>query len=317
MPESWLQPVDFPAYLEAKIEVDDESLNHRLFEKVRRRVRGFDSPCILDVGTGTGAMLRRLLRYAIRGCPRLYGLDLERRSLEVAAGRVRGDLEARGWSVQVVEHRGRLVIEGCEGGEQAPGPRVSLVQGGVLDGNLGERLDGGGFDLISAHAFLDLLPLEDSLSAVRRLHRPGGWLYTTLNYDGLTTLFPPYGDPDFESRLMERYELSMEQRRVAGRATAGRWSGRRLYQSLPEHGYTVLAVGASDWTVFPGPTGHSANRRLFLRTLLSFIAREGQADCRLDSRALQRWYDTRLEAVQSGVLAVVAHQLDVLAELQR
>jgi len=333
--ESWLLPVDFPAYLEAKVEIDDESLSPRLLGQVRRRVRRLRAPRLLDVGTGTGAMLRRLLRLLpppLDERPLLVGLDVERSSLEVAAAGLRADLAARGLSVREVAGPDGISISGPD----RSGLRIDLVAGGLLDPGLPDRLEGGGFDLVSAHAVLDLLPLEEALRVIRRLLRPGGTLYATLNYDGLTTLIPPYGDPDLEARLLERYERSMEERREDGRATGGRFSGRRLCGSLPEEGYAILAAGSSDWAVFPGVHGHPESRRLFLRSLLTFMAREAMGGAALQDAALtgvaagrvapagaklppeevEPWYRDRLQAVENGTLSLVAHQLDVLAEVR-
>ena len=322
MAEPWLLPVDFPAYLEAKIEVDDQSLNPRLLRRVFERVRGLDSPRLLDIGTGTGAMLRRLLDGPLRGRrpagrPQLMGLDVERQSLEVAARRIGADLRSAGWSVEVREEPDRLVIRTTQADGGPPGPEVLLLCGGLFDPGLDDRLGGGGFDLLTAHAVLDLMPLEPALGVMRGLLHSGSWLYATINYDGLTVLLPLYDDPGFEQRLLELYELSMEQRRVAGQTTAGRWSGRRLCAGLPECGYSILAVGASDWTVFPGREGHAEARRLFLRTLLTFMAGEALAGAELSRAAVERWYRRRLEELERGTLALMTHQLDVLAETRR
>jgi SAM-dependent methyltransferase len=316
--ESWLQPVDFPTYLEAKIAVDDESLNPRLLRRVRRRVRRLGAAQLLDVGTGTGAMLRRLLRFLPQppdGGTALFGLDVERRSLEMAAAGLRSDLNESGFSLREAPTPEVISISTRgTGGRQ--GPRVELVLGGLLDPRLSDRLGGSSFDLVSAHAVLDLLPLEQALDAIRRLLRPGGLLYATLNYDGLTTLIPPYRDPELEIRLLERYERSMEERREDGLLTGGRFSGRRLCGCLPGLGYTILGAGTSDWVVFPGRRGHSPGHRLFLRALLTFMAGEALAAEGLPRAGVEGWYRERLEAVEAGTLSLVAHQLDVLAEVR-
>jgi SAM-dependent methyltransferase len=315
MNEPWPLPVDFPAYLEAKIEVDDRSLHPRLLQGVCERLGREPGLRVLDVGTGTGAMLRRLLARVPEWRAELAGLDPDPGSLEVAARRLRVELRRQGRRVEVERAPGRLELTCAPGEAGGTGGefRVRLLRGGLLDEETALRLRPRSFDLVTAHAFLDLLPTELALGAIHRLLRVGGWLYATINYDGLTALLPPDEEPELEARLLERYELSMEARRVGGRPTAGRWSGRRLCRHLPECGYAIRDVAASDWMIFPGPRGHSRSRRVFLRTLLTFMAGEGLA-AGLDPEGLRRWYARRLEAVERGKLALMTHQLDVLAE---
>ena len=320
MSEPWLLPVDFPSYLEAKIEIDDRSLHPRLLAGVRGRLRRSEGLQLLDLGTGTGAMIRRLLRRApgLRG--ELVGLDPDRDSLEVAARCIRRELGARGYAVDAEQTPGHIEVAAARAGDASQGLRVRLVAGGLLDTEVPEGLGCRSFDLVTANALLDLLPIEKALGAIRRLLRPGGWLYATINYDGLTALLPPDQDPELERGLLERYDLSMDERRAGGQPTGGRWSGRRLCRSLPGCGYAIRDVGASDWMVFPG-TGaragaRAAGRRVFLRTLLTFMVREGLAAGGLDPARLRRWYARRLEAVEQGTLGLMTHQLDVLAEAQ-
>jgi SAM-dependent methyltransferase len=321
--EPWLLPVDFAAYLEGKIDVDDQSLHPRLLATVCERLRRSAGERILDIGTGTGAMLRRLLGPAVEAGAELVGLDPDPRSLKVAARRLRKELSPPGPVVDPGSGSRGFGAAAAEAGTQAEGLRLSLVRGELLEGGLFGRLGGRPFGLITANAVLDLLPVEAALGAIRELLRPGGWLYATINYDGLTELLPPCEDPGLERRLLRRYDRSMDERRVGGRATAGRWSGRRLCRSLPCCGFVIRDVGASDWMVFPAVPGktvrgkagsrHSAPRRVFLRTLLTFMAQEALAGG-LEPTALRRWYSQRLESVENGTLALMTHQLDVLAE---
>ncbi|PKM35094.1 MAG: hypothetical protein CVV06_18100 [Gammaproteobacteria bacterium HGW-Gammaproteobacteria-10] len=48
------------------------------------------------------------------------------------------------------------------------------------------------YDVITAHAFMDLVPLQQTLSDFCAWLEPGGLFYTTINSDGETVLFPPY-----------------------------------------------------------------------------------------------------------------------------
>jgi hypothetical protein len=193
---------------------------------------------------------------------------------------------------------------------------------------LGELLDPGTtgslhpFDCITAHAFMDLIPLDRGVSIIRRLLKSGGVFYATLNYDGLTVLLPEYGDPGFERLLLRIYNRSMESRRSRGRKTGGSLSGRRLYQALLDGAFRILGVGPSDWSVFPSGGRYNEEQRIFLTAILSMIEGEARRHRRktgggtpaVDPQRLDLWYSERLEAVQNHRLSLIVHQLDLLAE---
>jgi len=171
----------------------------------------------------------------------------------------------------------------------------------------------GEFDAVTAHAILDLLPPGEALTRLRGILRPHGLLYTTLNYDGMTTLLPERRDGGFESRLLRAYDRSMEARRWRGRKTAGARSGRRIHDALVREGWRIEAAGASDWAVFPVDGAHSADRQVFLRAMLGFVHGEGLRSSGIGRRELERWKGERLADVEGGRLGLVVHQLDFLA----
>jgi SAM-dependent methyltransferase len=332
--------IDFAAYLEAKYSIDQASLNPRLFSLVSSRLMGTDSPRILDLGTGTGAMARRLLSLDLRGRVRLVGLDREADNLALARRRLE----------ELVAGRGLRLLEVPEGGSGRPAGRpdggasagaarrsvggvptgqasqacmirarrpglelqIELVAGDLLDPQQLEHLGRGCFDCVTAHSFMDLLPLKAALRRIRVLLAGGGLFYATLNYDGETTLLPGWKEPQFERRLLGVYNRSMDRRRVGGRRTGGRLSGRRLYQALLEQGYEIQDVGSSDWNLFPHAGRYSRSERVFLTWLLTAIASEGRRDDKIDRQALCRWHRGRMGEMASGRLALVVHQLDLL-----
>ncbi|MCK7574557.1 MAG: hypothetical protein MZV65_00590 [Chromatiales bacterium] len=60
----------------------------------------------------------------------------------------------------------------------------------------------GGFDVILAHAVMDLAPIANMAARVQQRLAPAGLFYTTINYDGGTTLFPPFEIMDLEDRIL-------------------------------------------------------------------------------------------------------------------
>jgi SAM-dependent methyltransferase len=309
--------------LEAKFSVDSASLNRGLYVTFCDRLRGKVDPRILDLGTGTGAMLRRILSLNLQGQVHLVGLDQDQENLIVALDRTEQALQGSGFRVRGKESDGRMTQ--IRAGKQNVELRVDLVPGDLLDWQKIEQIGEHSFDYITAHAFMDLMPVKSALTEIRKLLTKVGVFYSTLNYDGQTLLLPQYEDSGFEKRLLQIYNRSMEDRRTRGRKTGGCLSGRRLYQALCEEGWAIQGMGSSDWNLFPSGGGYSADERLFLVTILTMIAQEALGaqsqgavaerirSVDVDEKALAAWYRRRSEAVQAGRLALVVHQLDLLA----
>ncbi|UCF97346.1 MAG: hypothetical protein JSV89_19555 [Spirochaetaceae bacterium] len=315
---------DFPAYLEAKFAIDSASLNAPLYAQFKDLLRQKVNPRILDLGTGTGAMLRRIMELDVRGQVRLVGLDQEEESLAAGLKRIEQVLRGKGFSVsgKRADTRNKR-IHAEKGGTEL---QVDLLQGDLLDAKTTEKL--GTFDCITAHAFMDLMPLKSAAATIRSLLRAEGVFYSTLNYDGQTVLLPEYGDAGFERRLLRNYDRSMERRRYGGRRTGGALSGRRLFRALLEEGFTILGTGSSDWNVSPSSGSYTAKEILFLTAILSMIAREAWTQLTappirsrddgyrvVQQKRLNDWFVSRIEAARSGRLSLVVHQLDHLARI--
>jgi SAM-dependent methyltransferase len=315
--------IDFPAYLEAKFAIDAASLNRELYTMFCDHLKGKVDPRVLDLGTGTGAMLRRILSLNLKGQVHLVGIDQDQESLTAALDRTEKSLRGGGFRVKGKVADGRMIQ--IRAGKQNVELRIDLIQGDLLDWRKIEQIGGHTFDCITAHAFMDLMPLKSALEGIQHLLKSEGLFYSTLNYDGDTVLLPQYGEPGFEQRLLHVYNRSMESRRTRGRKTGGCLSGRRLYQALYEEGWAILGMGSSDWNLFPAGGRYSADEKLFLVSILTMIAREalegrspraaagGARSGVVYEKALADWHRRRIEAVQTGRLALVVHQLDLLA----
>jgi hypothetical protein len=190
---------------------------------------------------------------------------------------------------------------------------VRLLHADLLDPGLPSLLGRAGFGYLTAHAFLDLLPLPRALRVMRELLVPGGLLYATLNYDGSTVLLPEDRDPGFERDLLRAYDRSMEGRCVDGEPSGGAFSGRRLRAELERGGFRLLGEGRSDWNVPPAGGPHEAGTACFLGALLGLIAAEGLRAPGLDSGALRAWYGRRTADLAGGCLGLAARNLDLLA----
>jgi hypothetical protein len=174
---------------------------------------------------------------------------------------------------------------------------------------------GGHWDAIIAHAFLDLVDLDRTLPAIRGALRPGGLLYATINFDGLT-LFEPQLDPDFEARLLAAYHRTMDDRRVAGKSSGHSQTGRRLFAGLRSHGGQILEAGSSDWVVWPKSGGYPADEAFFLHFLVETIQSAVRQSPDLPAADLAGWTRERHAQIERCELFFVAHQLDYLCRFE-
>ncbi len=312
----------FRDYLEAKIPLDSRSLNPAVLRRFRSLLEAAESPSLLDVGTGTAAMLRRVLEWELRGTVLLCGVDSDPENLQVAGSRLADRLGRRPWTPQPRSGREaapRAVLRARRSGCAVA---VELREEDLLAWMAGAAEEGAGpqwpewvaqpFQAVTAQAFMDLMPLAEGVRFLAGLLVPGGLFYSCLNYDGLTVLLPPAAGP-FEEALLRRYDRSMEARREAGLATGGSRSGRRLFAALLQEGFELLEVGGADWTVFPRGGTYAGGDGTVLRAILGMIRAEGRRDVQVAEEALQRWYGQRLSDLESGRLALVVHHLDILA----
>lgn len=291
-------------YLDAKFPLDDRSLNPAVRDLFLAALRGRDFASILDLGCGHGATLRRLLAASPETSFALTAVDRDPALLEKARirgcqelGRVGFAVSDRDGVIQARRHEQRVTVR--------------LVAADVNDFEPGPQ--GGRFDLVTAHALMDLVPLAPMARRIQNWLTPGGLFYATLNYDGCSSLFPPYADPALEAKILAVYDTSMERYR-GGLPCGGAHSGRRLHAALLEAGYAVLAYGSSDWNLTPVLGRYRDADHDCLTALLGMMRDEaGRAGC-IDPATLNAWHVQRLAQVQSSELGLIIHQIDVLGQ---
>ena len=300
--------VDLAPYLEAKFALDERSLNREVLHACTDRLTAKDGMIRwLDVGTGTGAMIRRLLAQPWAASVTVTALDQAANLLGSASAALAAQLQSEGYRV-LVHSRG---FEAQQAGRHV---FVDFQCCSLFDFEP-KRLPA--YDLITAHGVMDIVPVKPAIGHFAAWLAHGGMLYASLNYDGDTALFPLYRDEAFEAAVLAEYDASMERRRVSGKATGGSRSGRRVHAALCEANFNVLVYGTSDWNVTPVAGRYRARDAEVLRTLLAWIRRESELRPAVDRRELERWYATRQEQLEHGELGMIVHQLDLLATIER
>lgn len=296
----------FEEYLESRIMIDDASINRTVAARLQKALKDLQRRTILDLGTGTGAMIRRLISGGVDGAVRFVGLDSNPTLLEAAKRHSVAILSGAGYTVTEQEHTVR-------GERAARVVAIDFIAGDFFGLLLEDTFGPEYFDLVSANGFFDLLPPAEAVSRVRYFLKPGGYVYFTTNYDGRTELLPFFEDREFERDLWRVYNRSMDDRTVNGKPIAGSGSGSIVYDALVKGGFEILAYGSSDWVISPGEESYSPQEAQFLRAMVRTVYEEGCRHPEIDPRVLDRWLSDRADAVETCTLALMVHQTDVLA----
>ncbi len=271
----------FIRYLAAKKTVDDRSLNRRVWESMLALL-ACRTPRVLELGAGIGTMVEREADRPVGLRPESWALlDSQPALLLEARRRLAGRVP---FPVRFLEADVESFLADC-----------------------GER-----FNLVLAHAFIDLFEPARLLPGIRNVAEPAGCLLFTASFDGLSA-WEPEIDADLDARIVSLYHRTMDERITAGRASGDSRAGRHLLTLLPGLGCRVEEAGASDWVVYPRGGAYPADERFFLSCILGFFEESLSGRPELDRRDLDRWLEARRAQLDSGRLVFIAHQLDVLA----
>ena len=277
----------FTRYLAAKKTVDDRALNGQVWEALAAALQHLQSPHILEVGAGIGTMVERLVARGVVRDGVVTAIDTVPENMAVAQTR----LQALPASIQ-------LELEA-----------IDLFD--FIRREQGQRQ----WDLVVAHAFLDLMDIAATLPLLFSLLRPDGWFYFTLNFDGATILQPTIEAP-FDAHVERLYHRTMDERVTAGKPSGDSRSGRHLFHHLRTAGAQILAAGSSDWVVFAGEGGYADDEAYFLHFIVETMRGALVDHPELDRERFLDWIGQRQGQIEAGELVYIAHQLDFFGRVR-
>lgn len=284
----------FPHYLLSKQSVDDRALNKDVLSALRANLP--QQPIrIIEVGAGIGTMLRRLVWWDVVQRAEYVMVDEMAENVEYASEWAKAWAKEAGFSVEGSGNRIRLF-------DEAHDIKIQLERADVFDFIQKNQAPA---DLLIAHAFLDLLPMPESLPKLLSLTRNLAWL--TINFDGVTT-FEPTIDAALDAQVERMYHETMDRRTTGGDSR----SGRHLFGHLREAGAEILAAGASDWVVHARDGRYPEEEAYFLHFILHFFEESLKGHAGLDASAFEHWLRERRAQIGRGDLVYIAHQMDFL-----
>jgi len=271
---------DFVRYLEAKQSVDDRALNRDVADAVKRFVLSFQGGLrVLEVGAGHGAMVERFAREGLIPQASYTAIDPAAKSIAEARRRFQSD------------------------------PRIGKLELTVADLYEFQSRTSETWDLVVAHAVLDLLDLDRAIPVLRTLSSDTGGFYFTINFDG-ESAFEPVVDPVLDAEILALYHETMDARVVDGERSGHSRTGRHLFSALSLSGATIERAGSSDWVVWPRDGTYPGDEAYFLHFIVSTVDEALRDSSRIEGRALRRWVDRRHAQIDRGELVYLAHQLD-------
>ena len=301
-----LTDYSFTRYLAAKKSVDDRALNAFVWSKLAQWLSNspeHKSLRALEIGAGIGTMVERLLEKRLLAHAEYTALDNQPENLQVALERLQAWGDRHSMKVDSMLHAVRLDSDQSH-------VLVSFEPSDVSD-FIARQVSSSGWDLLIAHAFLDLVDIPSLLPALLKLIRPGGAFYFSLNYDGLTLLEPAI-DPPFDELIQQLYHQNMDARRLNGKPSGDSHTGRHLFTHLKSSGAQIWAAGASDWVVHPQAGGYPEDEAYFLHFIIHTIYQALREHPELKAEQFASWIAERHAQIDRCELVYIAHQLDFI-----
>jgi len=238
--------------------------------------------CILEIGAGIGTMVERLLEHQLFDNEVTYtAIDAEVSNIEEAQRRLQPTPSFLSLDLETID------LYDFAAREQ------------------GKRT----WDLLIAHAFLDLVDLNNTLPILFSLLEPRGLFYFTLNFDG-GTIFQPTIDPILDDKIATLYHRTMDERVSNGRLAGHSHTGRRLFARLADAGGEIISAGSSDWVVFAGKEGYVEDEAAFLHFIVHTVHQALVGHPELEKSLFEAWIAQRHTQIEARTLVYIAHQLD-------
>ncbi len=258
---------------------------------------------VLEIGAGTGAMVQRLLEWDFLHYAAYTALDTSPLFLT----------EARHALSRWAEQNGLHINQTSEKLSLAGKSREVTVQFVAEELNhwLATASHPKSYDLLIAHAFLDLVNLDETLPPLLSCLKKGGVFYFTINFDGLTVFEPPL-QHSLDETILSLYHRTMQEHFVGEKLRSGATCGRRLLTAVGRAGGSLLRAGASDWIIHPVQGKYLPGEDRFLRYFLQMIDEALREQGLVEPTLLRSWLDQRINQIERGELMLIVHQLDLV-----
>jgi len=295
---------DFIRYLASKKSVDNRALNQQVWDQLAAKLNVEKKLSILEIGGGIGTMVERLFEREVLQVAEYTLLDEQPENIAEARRRLPAWAENEDFHISWDNENLILWKDGYE-------TRINFLTEDLFD-FLSRRNSAEKYELLIAHAFLDLVDIPATLPKLFSLLHPESLFYFTINFDG-ETIFEPAIPHDKE--IMTRYHRTMDARLIDGKLSGDSRAGRHLFSHINTSGGEILATGSSDWVVFASQNGYPDDEAYFLHFIVNTVHDALLSDGKIAQDLIDAWASTRHAQITSGTLIYIAHQLDFLGRI--
>lgn len=296
----------FTRYLESKQSVDDRALNQRVWQTLKKILESHHAPVrLLEVGGGVGTMLTRFIQHQFFTEAEYTIIDQDPANTRRAFSYLKTWALKHNFDYRALTDT-QILLAG-----KGQDIRVNIINAEMYAFMAQSSQK---WDVVIAHAVLDLLDIQKAIPTLFQKIEPGGIFYFSINYDGLTA-FEPVWDTELEKQILWLYHRSMDDRWIDGQLSGDSQSGRHLFSHLAKQGASILAAGSSDWIVFPQQKKYIEDEAYFLHHILSFFQNSLSNNPDLNQDKFHDWLKTRHRQIEAGELIYIAHQLDIFGKL--
>jgi SAM-dependent methyltransferase len=304
-----LDHLTFSSYLASKRNIDDRALNLRVWERLKTSLPPQNNAPlqVLELGAGIGTMFERMADWGLLFHAEYTALDQNPENVKSGRSSIRDWAKNNSIPDPMISQSETRPVH------QKKWLQLNYQEADVFD-FLNQAAMNRTFDLIVAHAFMDLVDQETLLRALLAHCKPGSLFYFTLTFDG-ATFFDPVLDPHLDQLIETLYHRSMDLRTIDGKPSGSSRAGRKLLQNLSAFNLEILEAGSSDWVVYPREGKYPENEKQFLHFIIDTVEKELRDHPELASHAFTDWVRARHQQIEHGELIYQAHQLDVLARV--
>jgi hypothetical protein len=255
------------------------------------------------VGAGIGTMIERVFEWGLLENAIYTAIDIDQENINEAHSRL--TRWAQKHSIAFTDYgENDFILKSTDRCIQ-----VKLEVADFFD--FYNSIDPAQYDLIIAHAFLDLVNLDKTIPKLLSLLKKDGLFYFTHNFNDMT-IFKPTIDKMLDTQIISYYHKTMDNRKVNGESSGGSKTGRRLRLLLNHIGVEILDFGASNWTISPINNHYFEDEAYFLHYIIHTIETALDGNPEIDSISVKKWIKKRHEQIKQAALTYIAHQVDFL-----